>query len=565
MKPTLIRHIRLLPVAVAMLLISAGCGASEPLTETEARDELGRLIDDIDSNVDEVTEVASFDTFAGETELAETLPPISEFPVVVNPPGNADVTVEIFVSTEKSGTQVETDGWIIEVAEDFNNAGVTLDDGRSASVAIRSIASGTGYQFIAGDEYRPDAFSPSNQLWVEMAGASTPMTEIRSELVPNVAGIVMKTETLEALQATSPTVDEATVIDAVVNGDIVMGYTNPFASSTGLNFLVTVLDHFAEGDEARLTDPSVASVFEEFQRQVPFVALTTLQLRESVENENGTLDAFVMEWQTFQATEALESGFEFIPFGVNHNNPLYAVGDLPTEKLDALELFATFAEQEKYQDRATEFGFNPEPYTSDVALPSGQTLIEMQSIWKENKDGGQPVAVMFVVDVSGSMTGTRIGRLTEAMLSAREFIDPETKVGVVEFNDEATLRLPVAEFDLNQQGRFVAVANGFQPVGGTAMYDGIIIGLEQLLAEKGATPDTRLVLIVLTDGETNEGRSLRDVDEVIAGLRVPIFSVGFEADFDELRQVSSLVEAATIDASEADLEFKMASLINATG
>ena len=50
-----------------------------------------------------------------------------------------------------------------------------------------------------------------------------------------------------------------------------------------------------------------------------------------------------------------------------------------------------------------------------------------------------------------------------------------------------------------------------------------------------------------------------------AGLRIPIYTVGFEADLEELGRVSSLVEAASIDASEDDVEFKIAALFNAGG
>ena len=53
--------------------------------------------------------------------------------------------------------------------------------------------------------------------------------------------------------------------------------------------------------------------------------------------------------------------------------------------------------------------------------------------------------------------------------------------------------------------------------------------------------------------------------EMIAGLRIPIYTVGFEADLEELGRVSSLVEAASIDASEEDVEFKIAALFNAGG
>jgi len=151
------------------------------------------------------------------------------------------------------------------------------------------------------------------------------------------------------------------------------------------------------------------------------------------------------------------------------------------------------------------------------------------------------------------------------MESAREFIKPETMVGVVEFSDLAVLRLPVAEFDLNQQGRFVAVAQDLDPVGGTAMYDGIVLGLNLLVDEVEANPDIKPVLVVLTDGETTTGLSFSDVDNVIAGLRIPVFTVGFEANLAELSRLSTLVEAASIDASEADVEFKIAALFNAGG
>jgi Ca-activated chloride channel homolog len=44
---------------------------------------------------------------------------------------------------------------------------------------------------------------------------------------------------------------------------------------------------------------------------------------------------------------------------------------------------------------------------------------------------------------------------------------------------------------------------------------------------------------------------------------VPIYTIGYEADFDELRRVSGLVEAATINASEGEIRYKIGSLLNA--
>ena len=552
-------------VAVLIAVTAAACGSSgddTPLGQAEASQRLDELADDIDWADEPVTRSASIPPPTG-ANLADTLPPIDEFPFTATAPPSADEVIEVWSSTEKSGQ--DSDGWMREVAEDFNNAGVTLGDGSVAGVDLRYIASGTAYQFIARGEELPQAFTPSNQLWVEMAGEFQPLTEVSSSTVPNVAGIVMKDDTAEELEATYGELTPEVLVDAVIAGDLVMGYTDPFASSTGLNFLLTVLDSIADGDPARLTSPDVASVFEQFQRQVPFVALTTLQMRDSVENDTGTLDTFVMEWQTFSNTESLQSGYQFIPFGARHDNPLYAVGELSAAQSEALAAFANFAQRPEYQELAAEYGFDPPPFESTVEVPSGSTLIDVQNVWKDKKDGGRPVATVFVVDVSGSMEGERILAVQEAMLSAREFIKPETQVGVVEFSDIASKRLDIAPFDLNQQARYAAIAEDLSPGGGTAMYDGIVLGLSMLEDQRAVNPDVKPILVVLTDGQTTDGLTFDNVDGVIEGLRIPIYTVGFEADLDELGRVSSLVEAASIDASADDVEFKIAALFNAGG
>lgn len=555
---------RTISLTVAALVVITACGVGggdEPLTRDEATSSLNDLVDDIGWVDDPISRRAAIPPPSG-SDLAATLPSINTFDLSVSAPNSADVVVEIFASTEKSGD--DTDGWINEAAEAFNNSGVTLSDGSRVGVSIRRIASGTAYQFIASNTAVPDAFSPSNQLWIEMASEFQPMTEIDSSLVSNVAGIVMKTETADEVRTNYGEATPETLVDAVIAGDLVMGYTDPFASSTGLNFLVTVLDAIAEGDEARITSPDVASVFEQFQRQVPFVALTTLQMRDSVESDTGTLDTFVMEYQTYIQTDSLQSGFEFIPFGVRHDNPLYAVGDVGAAKTEALELFAQFADDD-FADLGREYGFDPPSYDAAIATPSGATLIEAQAIWKDKKDGGRPVSTVFVVDTSGSMEGSRIQALRTAMLSAREFIKSETRVGIVEFNDRAVLRLPIGEFDLNQQGGYTAVAEDLAPGGGTAMYDGIVLGLSMLEEEAVANPDVKTLLVVLTDGETTEGLDFSRVDNTIAGLRIPVYTVGFEANLDELARLSTLVEAASINADADDVEFKIAALFNAGG
>jgi Ca-activated chloride channel family protein len=513
-------------------------GFSGELTYEKAASRLQTKVADIDWSEEIVQRKANVQ-LGQKADITDSLPPISQFPMATSPLGGFnDVTVEIFASTEKSGTG--TDGWMADVAKEFNGTNVKLADGRRAQVAVRKIASGTGYEFIASRKYLPDAFSPSNHLWIRMAQShGVTMTPVREKTVGNLSGVVMKTARAEKLK------------------------TNPFASSTGINFLVSVLAAFAGGDEAKMLSPEVVSAFEAFQKGVPFVGETTLQLRESVRND-GSLDAFVMEYQTFVKTAELQSGYVFLPFGYPHNNPLYAVGELPPEKKEVLEAFAKFSEQPRYRDLGTQYGFNPQMQAEKFyPLPSGGTLVQAQQIWKTKKDAGRAVAAVFLCDVSGSMVGPRLEGVREALIQGADFISPENSIGLVVFSDRVRTLLPIRKFNINQKASFIAAAEDLTAGGNTAMYDGIAVALSMLAKAKEADPSIKPVLFVLTDGETNNGLYFDDMQAIIKGLRVPIYTIGYEADFDELKRVSGLVEAATINAGEGEIRYKIGSLLNA--
>ena len=566
-KSSVVRGIFIVAVVIA---VSAGVASSfnwrdllsglqKPLEYDDAVAKLGGLMDDVQWREDFVERAETITSQT--TSLEDTLPEIRTFPLVVNGRGAGAVTAEIFVSTEKSGSG--SDGWMKEAAEAFNKAGKRLPDGREARVSIRKIASGTGYQFIASGKYLPDGYSPSNHLWIRMAeGRGVPMVAVREKTVGNIAGIVMKESVADRFKEQGGALSVARLIDGVVQGQVVTGYTNPFASSTGLNFLVTVLATFAEGDQSHMLSPAVASAFESFQEGIPFIALTTLQMRESV-RQDGSLDAFVMEYQTYIKTEELGSGYEFVPFGVPHDNPLYAVGNVPEDKMKVMELFADFMERDQFKNLARSYGFNPRlDHRPAYEVPDGRILIEAQRLWKEKKDAGRPIVAVFVSDVSGSMDGSRIQQLKKALLEGSAFIAPENSIGLVEFDDNVRVILPIKPFSLLHKSAFHAAVRQMRAGGGTAMYDGIAVAMSMIAAERARNDDAKFMIFVLTDGETNEGLSFSKVNRVIEGLGVPIYTIGFEADLDELGRLSALVEAASLKAGEENLRYKIGSLLN---
>jgi Ca-activated chloride channel family protein len=555
-------------VAIVMFAVIVGIGI---LSSVDFDDFLPRgvmsydkAVDSLANKVDEVNWSARHVRASGgvtvqKSSLEDSLPPIGKYPLAVM--GRGGVDVEIFVSTEKSGSG--TDGWMVEAAESFNASGARTASGRPARVSIRKIASGTGFQFIASGKYRPDAYSPSNHLWVRMAEVrGARMTPIAEKTVGNIAGIVMKDQVAEEIEQAAGQVSVPAIIDAAVQGRIAVGYTNPYASSTGLNFLVTVLMTFAQGSEAAMLTGDVASAFEAFQASVPFVAMTTLQMRDSV-RQDGSLDAFVMEYQTFIKTAELQSGYRFIPFGIRHDNPLYAVGEPGPEKMEVLKQFAKFMDSRNLRDKAEEYGFNPNiSHDPPFQSPSGESLVAAQQLWKQKKDAGRRISAVFLADVSGSMEGVRMRELKRALTDGSSFIASDNSIGLVAFSDRVTVLLPIKQFQMVQQSAFHTAIRGLSTGGKTAMYDGIAVSLSMLVEEKQKDPNVKPVLFVLTDGETNFGMEYGDVDNVIEGLQIPVYTIGFEANIDELKKLSSLVEAASLNAKTDDVGYTIGALLN---
>ena len=396
-----------------------------------------------------------------------------------------------------------------------------------------------------------------------LAAKGIALTPISERLLGDVAGIVMKERVWRTLQSKYGTVEVKHVLDAVAQGSIAMGYTDPFVSSAGLNFLVTVLATFAQGDPDKMLADDVMSAFEAFQRGVPFVALTTPQMRDSVQND-GSLEAFIVNRAVFAKAPAFQSGYAFIPYGIRHDSPLYGIGQLTTEKHEALRLFAQFASQAPAQKLATEYGFNQlSDYTPAFAPPPGEVLIEAQRVWKRKKDAGRPIVAVFLGDVSGSMEGVPLRNLKRALMTGSQFIDPENSIGLVVFNQEVKHLLPVGKFTLNQRALFTAAVQDMRAGGGTAMYDGILVALKMLVAAKAKQPECKPLLIVLTDGETNAGLNFDKVKPVIAGVKIPIYTIGYNAKLDILRQISSINEAASLNADEGDIAYKIGALLNA--
>ncbi len=522
-------------------------------TVEDATTSLSRMVDRIDPS--EGTPVkSSIEYSESEDTTADELPDLDNNKVTAQE--TTELYAEIWCSPEKAGQG--TDGWMRELAEGFNKAGYEVD-GKPVSVRLRNVSSGLGNDYIITGKATPDAYTPSSKLWIDMLAAKGIGCDyIRERTVGNVAGFLVDQEHYDQLVDSYGAADLKSVTEATGAGELTMGYTNPFTSSTGLNFLVSTLLRYDRKDP--LSDEAVEG-FRQFQTNVPFVALTTVQMRDAA--ERGSLDGFVLEYQLYANDPSLSKSYKFVPFGYRHDNPLVVLPTTGTAERQIVELFATYCD-ENGSELAERYGFGGmDNYKSENPEISGQTLLAAQKLYKDNKDTGKPVVAVFVADVSGSMDGEPMRALQESLVNSMRYIKSDNYVGLVSYSDYVTIELPVGKFDLNQQAYFKGAVESLRAGGGTATFDGIAVATQMVQDALAEHPEAKPMIFVLSDGETNTGHDLSDVDGILKALRIPVYTIGYNANIDALKKISSINEAASIDASTDDVVYQLKNLFNA--
>ncbi|MDR0196611.1 MAG: VWA domain-containing protein [Oscillospiraceae bacterium] len=453
----------------------------------------------------------------------------------VNANRGDSVTAIILSSTEKA-TANDTDRWLIDVAEAYNQK-----SDRKGSITLYGIASGEAFDYIRSGKFIPDAWTPSNTLW----GDPLNLKPDYERLAGNVAGIASK-EGLSIEQ----------VIERVETGNINFGYTNPFASSTGANFLLQYIYNYRNADS-----------FADFQRNIALMSYTTLQMRSAA--LSGTLDAFVYESQQFATgkvkigseTTTLDTVYTLVPFGVRHDNPFYVLNE---SKRALLEDFAEFALSRDMQSKATSYGFNRfDDYKGQNIVASN--LIVDQKLYQENKTGGKPVVSVFVCDVSGSMDGTPLAALKESLRNAAGIIPNSNYIGFVTFADDVKVNLPIAQFDNTMRNRFLEAVSSLQTRGGTAIFSGITVALNMLIDYKEANPGTDAIyrVFVLTDGENNRGLNRNSTFDTFRSLGIPIYCIGYNNGSEDLDALAGLNEAAHIRINDQNVGYALANFFRA--
>ena len=483
------------------------------------------------------------------------LPDISEYPFVVNP--TTDSFITIYSSTEKANE--DENSWLRKVAEDFNKSNITVNNTK-VSIGVRAIPSNIAADFITTEKYKPDVYMPSSNIYGLMLDSKEKKYTVATEsIVNNVSGIIISKKVKENINSKYKKDDAEAVINSVLNGESIIGYTNPLSNEDGLNYLLMLLNVF-DGNSP-LSQSSIDKL-KAYQDKIPYVSYDMKQLQDSL--QNGTIDGFASNYQTYYTTPELRNSYEFIPFGIVQNQPAYIIGNLSNTKTETLQKFIEYCKSADAQKLATNEGFNAiQNYQYTGYNFNGNDIVDAQSIWKKEKNGSSDLTAVFVADISGSMEGSPLLKLKASLNRASTFVDENTNIGLVTFSDNVNIALPIAKFDNTQKSYFLNSVKSMSASGGTAMFDAILVAEHMLIEQQQKNPNTRLMIFVLTDGENNRGHEFEDIEEISRGLRIPIYTIGYNADIEVLKAVSDINEASTMDADSDNVIYKLESLFNA--
>ncbi|HEY9735226.1 MAG TPA: vWA domain-containing protein, partial [Trichocoleus sp.] len=274
----------------------------------------------------------------------------------------------------------------------------------------------------------------------------------------------------------------------------------------------------------------------------------------------GKLQAFPLEYQNYLALKQVP-GFEnteFIPFGIPHNNPLVGFAWNSPQQEEGLRRFAKFAQSPEMVALAQQQGFIETDYLKQNTappVPNGEVLLAAQSNWKQRKDGGRTVYMELVIDTSGSMEGEPLQALQDGLRIAAGQINAGNYVGLVTFDDTPVRRLPLAPFDQLQHQRLLATIDQIRADGATAMYDGAMVGLADLLEQQERDPNGRFYLVLLSDGDVNTGNRFDAVRDIMAYSEVRFYPIAYgDVNMDELNAIAALRESTVKEGNPDNVQ-----------
>ncbi len=174
----------------------------------------------------------------------------------------------------------------------------------------------------------------------------------------------------------------------------------------------------------------------------------------------------------------------------------------------------------------------------------------------QNKRNVQSSSVMFVLDVSGSMSGEKIKELKEvSKKTIQEIINSNSEVAIAAFDGSCaqpiTYSLPFTK-DYNKVEKFI---DGLSANGGTPMYEAYYMA-SKMLKTASKNPMKNRIIVLMTDGDATSCNYLSDLLEDLASkkslFRTQTIAYQVNENSDAFNDLSEIASASGGELFEAN-------------
>lgn len=451
--------------------------------------------------------------------------------------GKGKVDAELFLLSEGSDGLLS---YAKEAAEEFNGKGFKTGDGKTASVTLRPIDASLGMDFITTGSYTPDGCIAVNTLAEDGCPAMT-----------SPVGYFAGDEMVLAVKADEDKgKDGEDILESVEKSSLSILCPSPANNPTGLNFLSALKEKGLLEEKA----------FQNIQDRITYAGFYS-QIAEA--GKAGEADGLVSSRQQLEEA-GIKDGYVLCPVGIAQDHPVYITGK-DSEKAEVVRLFTDFASGKA--KTAEKYGFTR---PGETALPERYDSPDTEktlAFWKKNKGGTRDVVAVFVADVSGSMEDYgKYDALISSLRSSMQYIDEESTVGLISYNNWVAINHMPAKFTKEEQEYFSGGINDIvPPQGGTASYNALLEAVKLIRDEElsgrhknGIKP----AIILLSDGNSNAGLGFNNIKDLVKAFGYKVYTIGYgkDADTETLKWVAKETGGSFVWSTSDDIPFVIKTL-----
>jgi Ca-activated chloride channel family protein len=513
--------------------------------------------------------------------------------------------VEIVVSSSDGKKE-----WIEDVAKAFHDSKAEVG-GKPIRVQVIHMKSGESMQKILDGKEKPTLWSPAGQAWIELINQTwkgrSGQNFIDASRPTVVSGLVvaMWEPMARALGWPDKPIGWDDMIKVASDakgwasyghpewGPFRFGHGHPdFSTSAMLSVISSI--YAASGKTAGLTaddlkNPKVIEKVGALERSIVHYGESSSWLTEKLCTKGPAyLSAVTLyEANVVKANDKFKAKMPFKlvavypkegTFWENHPTGIVNADWVTAEQRQAAEKFLTFMTSKDQQAKAPKYGYRPTDKSIPITAPidaehgadpaqSSEKGLEYVSdsifrraneLWHEVKKHS---TVYLVLDTSGSMNGEPMNAAKKGAAQFIREMQKEDEIGVIAFSDQPRLIKPVAKVREVGEGLATTVEALFAD-GGTALYDGTLMALDQIEKSRKDSKEQKLYgVVVLSDGKDTASRQkLSDLldrmpaNESADGTRIFTVAYGGEADEDLLKQISTRSNALFLKGDSGNID-----------